>query len=49
MSEDYVPDEMETRTLFGLQMEQKRNSAPVTKELFQTVVTKGGEVGCLGC
>ncbi|XP_064643839.1 bifunctional purine biosynthesis protein ATIC-like [Lineus longissimus] len=37
MDPDYVPNEMETRTLFGLQMEQRRNDSPITKEMFADV------------
>lgn len=36
---------METRTLFGLQMEQKRNDAVINKEVFENVVTQRKEVG----
>merc|ERR1712141_823358 len=31
---------METRTLFGLKVEQKRNSSPITEDMFTNVVTK---------
>jgi len=39
MDPNYEPTEMETKTLYGLQLQQKRNAEPITKELFQTVVT----------
>lgn len=40
MDPSFEPAEMETRTLFGLKMEQKRNSSPITEDLFTNVVTK---------
>jgi AICAR transformylase/IMP cyclohydrolase PurH len=36
---DFDPPEMESRDVFGLRLEQKRNNADVTRELFQNVVT----------
>ena len=44
MDPAYEPPEMETRTLFGLQMKQKRNDAVINKELFKNVVTKTKDV-----
>jgi AICAR transformylase/IMP cyclohydrolase PurH len=35
----FDPPEMESRDLFGFRLEQKRNDAEVSKELFQNVVT----------
>jgi len=40
MDASYEPTELETRTLYGLQMEQKRNDINITKDLFNTIVTK---------
>ncbi|GFR79580.1 bifunctional purine biosynthesis protein PURH, partial [Elysia marginata] len=40
MDADYTPPEMERRTLFGLQMEQKRNDAVIDSSLFTNIVTK---------
>lgn len=40
MDADYTPSEMETRTLFGLQMEQRRNDAVIDRSLFTNIVTK---------
>ncbi|XP_035697623.1 bifunctional purine biosynthesis protein ATIC-like [Branchiostoma floridae] len=40
MDPTYDPPELETRTLYGLQMQQKRNDAVINKELFSNVVTK---------
>jgi phosphoribosylaminoimidazolecarboxamide formyltransferase/IMP cyclohydrolase len=33
---DYEPDDAETREVFGFTMSQKRNTTPITPELFQT-------------
>ena len=44
MDPNYEPTEMETKTLYGLQLQQKRNAEPITKELFQTVVTDRKDV-----
>ncbi|CAG5129925.1 unnamed protein product [Candidula unifasciata] len=37
---EYSPAELETRTLYGIQMEQKRNDAVIDRNLFSNVVTK---------
>ena len=44
MDENYQPDDMETRTLFGMQMQQKRNDSVIDKSLFNNVATKNQEV-----
>ncbi|XP_055628895.1 bifunctional purine biosynthesis protein ATIC isoform X1 [Toxorhynchites rutilus septentrionalis] len=36
----YEPSPIERKTLFGLQMEQRRNDADINKELFTNIVTK---------
>lgn len=36
----YEPDETETREVFGVQLEQKRNNLLVTQDLFKNIVTK---------
>ncbi|XP_029646918.1 bifunctional purine biosynthesis protein ATIC [Octopus sinensis] len=38
---NYDAPPVETRTLFGLQMQQLRNNAPITKDLFNNLVTNG--------
>ncbi|XP_038058116.1 bifunctional purine biosynthesis protein ATIC-like [Patiria miniata] len=48
MDPDYEPDDKETRTLFGLQLQQLRNNAVVTKELFNNVVTNQKELTAEG-
>lgn len=40
----YEPDEIESRTLFGLQLEQKRNDAEINAETFKNVVTSTGKL-----
>ena len=37
---DYEPEETETREVFGIQLEQKRNNLVVNPELFKNIVTK---------
>ena len=44
MDPSYEPVEKETRTLYGLQLQQQRNSAKIDKSLFDNVVTKRKEV-----
>ncbi|XP_050404123.1 bifunctional purine biosynthesis protein ATIC [Patella vulgata] len=39
MDAEYEAPDLETRTLFGLQMAQKRNDATITKELFTNITT----------
>lgn len=40
----YQPPKTETRTLFGLQMEQKRNDAVIDKTLYSNIVTARKEL-----
>jgi phosphoribosylaminoimidazolecarboxamide formyltransferase/IMP cyclohydrolase len=40
MDADYQPEETETREVFGIQFEQKRNNALANEELLKSVVTK---------
>ena len=39
MDPHYEPSELETRTLFGLQMQQKRNDCAITSDTFAAVVS----------
>ncbi|MEQ2258081.1 hypothetical protein XENORESO_004899 [Xenotaenia resolanae] len=41
MDPDYEPDDAEVRVLFGLYLKQKRNGAPINKEFFKNIVSKG--------
>ncbi|CAH2244153.1 bifunctional purine biosynthesis protein ATIC [Pararge aegeria] len=40
MDPNYAPDLMEQKTIFGLTLEQRRNDAKITSELFNNVVTE---------
>lgn len=44
MDPEYVPDEIERKTLFGLTLEQKRNDAVINKAMFGNVVTEGSDL-----
>lgn len=37
---DYAPEEMETKQVFGIKFEQKRNNAKITMDLFDDMPTK---------
>ena len=40
----YEPTLMEKRTLYGLQLEQRRNDAIINEDLFSNVVSANKEV-----
>ncbi|OGN98167.1 MAG: 5-aminoimidazole-4-carboxamide ribonucleotide transformylase [Chloroflexi bacterium RBG_13_51_18] len=40
----YVPEETETREVFGIQFEQERNNAAVTAEMLKNIVTKKKDI-----
>ena len=40
ISTNYEPEELETREVFGLQFEQKRNNLVVTADLLKNIITK---------
>ncbi|CAH2071557.1 unnamed protein product, partial [Iphiclides podalirius] len=44
MDPDYSPPLMEQKTIFGLTLEQRRNDAKITPELFKNIVTKNKEL-----
>ena len=44
MDPDYVPEEMETKQVFGIKFEQKRNNAKITMDLFDDMPTKVKEI-----
>jgi phosphoribosylaminoimidazolecarboxamide formyltransferase / IMP cyclohydrolase len=44
MDPNYVPAEVETRQVYGIHMQQKRNDAKIDASLFQNVVTANKEV-----
>lgn len=41
---NYVPSEVETRQVFGVSLQQRRNTAKVDAKLFDNLVTKNKEV-----
>jgi phosphoribosylaminoimidazolecarboxamide formyltransferase / IMP cyclohydrolase len=45
MDPNYKPTELEVKTLFGLQLEQKRNDAVVDERLFNKIVTANKNAG----
>lgn len=44
MDPQYEPDELEVRTLYGLNLMQKRNNAVIDRSLFKNIVTKNKNV-----
>lgn len=44
MDPNYVPEEMETKQVFGIKFEQKRNNAKITMNLFDDMPTKVKEI-----
>lgn len=44
MDPDYEPEETETKQVYGIKFEQKRNNAKLTMELFSQLPTKIGEI-----
>lgn len=45
MDADYVPPETETRQVYGISLQQKRNDCKIDETLFKNVVTANKEVG----
>ena len=41
---DYEPEDMETRNVFGIQLEQKRNDVKINDDLLKNAVTKNKEL-----
>ena len=44
MNPDYQPEEMETKQVFGIKFEQKRNDSKITMDLFNDMPTKIKEI-----
>ncbi|XP_050343901.1 bifunctional purine biosynthesis protein ATIC [Nymphalis io] len=44
MDPKYTPDLMEQKTIFGLTLEQRRNDAKITSELFKNIVTNNKDL-----
>ena len=49
MDADYEPPAMETRTLYGLQLEQMRNNAVINSEMFTNIVSNHKTVSTCVC
>lgn len=49
MDPDYEPAEMETKTIYGLQLMQKRNNYVISSETFNNIVSKRGVVSGSSC
>lgn len=45
MNPDYTPAEIETRQVYGVHMQQRRNDAKIDAKLFENIVTENKEVG----
>uniref|UniRef100_A0A8H7XS81 MGS-like domain-containing protein n=1 Tax=Psilocybe cubensis TaxID=181762 RepID=A0A8H7XS81_PSICU len=41
----YVPSEIETKQVFGVHLQQKRNDSKIDSKLFENIVTQNKEVG----
>lgn len=44
MDPQYEPDDLEVRTIYGLNLMQKRNNAVIDRALFKNIVTKNKSV-----
>jgi phosphoribosylaminoimidazolecarboxamide formyltransferase/IMP cyclohydrolase len=44
MDPNYVPPEIETRQVYGISLQQRRNDCKIDASLFENVVTKNKEV-----
>ncbi|CAH2105463.1 unnamed protein product [Euphydryas editha] len=44
MDPNYTPDLMEQKTIFGLTLEQRRNDAKITPDLFKNIVTENKDL-----
>lgn len=44
MDPKYIPAEIETRQVYGIHMQQKRNTAQIDAKLFENIVTKNSEL-----
>jgi phosphoribosylaminoimidazolecarboxamide formyltransferase/IMP cyclohydrolase len=44
MDPNYVPPEVETRQVYGISLQQRRNDCKIDASLFENIVTKNKEV-----
>ena len=42
----YTPPEVETRQVYGVSLQQRRNNAQISAQLFENVVSENKEVSC---
>ena len=49
MDPAFEPHNMETRTLFGLKLEQQRNNSRIDESVFKNIVTKRQDVSEMNC
>lgn len=46
MDPNYVPSDIETRQVYGISLQQRRNDVKIEASLFKNIVTKNKEVRC---
>jgi phosphoribosylaminoimidazolecarboxamide formyltransferase/IMP cyclohydrolase len=44
MDPNYVPSDIETRQVYGISLQQRRNDVKIESSLFKNIVTKNTEV-----
>jgi AICAR transformylase/IMP cyclohydrolase PurH len=44
MDPSYVPPEVETRQVYGVSLQQRRNDVKIDAKLFENIVTKNKDV-----
>jgi AICAR transformylase/IMP cyclohydrolase PurH len=44
MDADYVPPDIETRQVYGISLQQRRNDCKIDETLFQNIVTSNKDV-----
>lgn len=44
MDANYVPPDIETRQVYGISLQQRRNDCKIDESLFQNIVTSNKEV-----
>lgn len=49
MDPAFEPHNVETRTLFGLKLEQQRNNSRIDESVFKNIVTKRQDVSEMNC
>lgn len=49
MDPNYEPPSVETRQVYGISMQQRRNDCKIDASLFENVVTANKDVSCFMC